>query len=298
MTDRFTIKFWGVRGSIPVPGPDTVRYGGNTTCVEVRCGDTIIIIDAGSGIRNLGKALLQCEAPLSVNVLMTHVHWDHIQGFPFFSPAFVPSTDITVWSEAEPKRPVFDVLNQQMSGPMFPVNLTDMQGTLDFRTFRLGEEWAIGDVRIRTSPLNHPGGATAYRIDYAGHSYVHASDHEHTCLPYNPLIELCRAADCLVYDAAYTEDEYRGVGSAESLEGWGHSTWQEGVLVAQAAKVRSLLLFQHHYDRTDDELDILGQQAAQAWPGALFSREGMEVDLLAGTITHPLLPKVVRIEAP
>ena len=289
-SDRFRVKFWGVRGSTPVPGPTTVRYGGNTTCVEVRCGDTLLIIDAGSGIRELGKALIDSEHPVDCHLLMSHVHWDHIQGFPFFSPAFLPTTSLTIWSQAECGRPVRDVLNRQMSEPMFPIGMDKMVCSMQFHEFHLGEELKIGDVTVRTAPLNHPGGATAYRIDYGGKSYVHASDHEHTEELYQPLLDLSDGADCLVYDAAYTHDEYLGVGRPWGLSGWGHSTWQEGVKIARAARVPSLVLFQHQYDRTDTELDVLARVAKQEYAGALMSREGMELDLFSGMVSHPDLP--------
>jgi phosphoribosyl 1,2-cyclic phosphodiesterase len=240
----------------------------------------VIIIDAGSGIRELGRHLNAKVGPVSCHLLLSHVHWDHIQGFPFFAPAFEPSTNLTVWSENNPERPAKQTLALQMSPPMFPISLTDMVATLDFRTFELGEEFSLGGARISTAPLNHPGGATAFRIDYAGHSYVHASDHEHTGDLYEPLVALANGADCLVYDAAYTDAEYTGRGVSEPRKGWGHSTWKEAIRTASAAEVEQLVLFQHQYDRTDDELDQIGRWAQKVRSNTLVAHEGMVLDLL------------------
>ena len=280
-SDRFTVRFWGVRGSIPVPGPETERYGGNTTCVQVRCGNTMFVIDAGSGIRELGRHLAKQSEAVRCHILMTHLHWDHIQGFPYFRPAFDPSSHLTVWSENDPARPVRNTLSLQMSPPMFPIRLEDMEATLDFRTFELTDTIELGGARITMAPLNHPGGATAYRIDYAGHSYVHASDHEHTAELYKPLVDLASGADYLVYDAAYTDNEYTGRGVVEPKKGYGHSTWKEAIRTATAADVAELILFQHQYDRTDEQLDQIGRWAKQVRSNTVVAFEGMELDLLA-----------------
>ena len=277
--ERFSVRFWGVRGSIPVPGKETARYGGNTSCVEVRCGESLFIIDAGTGIRELGRQLASSGTQLRCNLLFSHVHWDHIQGFPFFEPAFDTSTELTIWSENNPTRPVRETLALQMSPPMFPVSLDDMVASIQFRSFDLGDALEIDGVRVSTAPLNHPGGATAYRLDYGGRSFVHASDHEHTDTLYEPLVSLAQGADCLVYDAAYTDDEYTGRRSGESRQGWGHSTWKEALRLADAANVSQVVLFQHQYDRTDDELDEIAAWAQEIRPNTIVAREGLVLEL-------------------
>ncbi len=284
--DRFLVRYWGVRGSIATPGPETARYGGNTSCVEVQCGDQVLILDGGTGIRLLGNDLLKrAKARADVvraTILFTHLHWDHIQGFPFFAPAFVRGTELDFWSEHRIEVTLFDVLRGHMAQPTFPVNMDDMAATMRFHVVERDGSFDLGPVHVRTAPLNHPGGATAYRIEYAGKSFVHATDHEHPAdgSIWEPLRKLADGANVLDYDATYTNGEYHG-DRGMSHVGWGHSTWQEAVRMAQAAKVRRLVIFHHDPDHSDEQLDRIAVEAKEGHGDTVVAYEGLELDLLA-----------------
>ena len=278
----FTVRFWGVRGSIPTPGPSTVRYGGNTTCLEIRCGGELIIIDAGSGLRELGLVLAAGPQPVRATFLFTHHHWDHIQGFPFFGPAFVPQNRFDLWSEQRIRASLVDALRGQMAQPTFPIGLGDMGADMAYHEVHPGGAFQIGPVQVRTAPLNHPGGCTAYRLEYGGCSYVHACDHEHTEDLHAPLLDLARGADWLLFDSTYTDAEYRGDVGGVSHVGWGHSTWQEAVRMAEGASVQNLILFHHDPSHTDDLLDAIGEEARRRFPRTVVAHEGLVLDLLGG----------------
>lgn len=270
-----TIRFFGVRGSIASPGPGTVRTGGNTPCVEVRYGDTRLILDAGTGIRPLGEEMLR-EGDEEATLLLSHLHWDHIQGLPFFLPAWIPGHRVTLLGT----HGLRDALDAQMRAPHFPVRLSDMKAELSFVEVASGGDVRVGDVTIRAVTLNHPGGVYGYRIEAGGRSVVYATDTEHYSCPDPHLVALAKDADVLIYDAMYTEDEYAGrVGPTKV--GWGHSTWEAGVAVAEAAGVSRLALFHHDPQRTDDGVDAIERAAAARFEGAFAAREGAEIVLEA-----------------
>ncbi len=247
------VRFWGVRGSIATPGPTTVRYGGNTPCVEVRAGGRLIILDGGTGLRCLGQSLLRAGKKVDADVFFSHMHWDHIQGFPFFTPAFIPGNSFRVYGERKGNQSIREVLGGQMTDPNFPVPLSVMMSNLTFHEVAPGDVIELGDVRVRTAPMRHPGGCLGIRIEHRGRSFVYATDTEHDPVAGtldDNLVELSRGADVLCYDAMYTEDEYRA-----GKVGWGHSTYAEGVRVARAAGVRQLYFFHHEPNHTDAFLD-------------------------------------------
>jgi len=280
--EQLSVKFWGVRGSIASPGRDMAGVGGNTSCVEVRFGEQVLILDAGTGIRALGDQLVR-ERASHATLLLSHLHWDHIQGLPFFVPAWLPSARLDVIgapSTASPGLGLKESLSLQMQPPHFPVRLSDMGALLSFRQVDSGQEITLGDVKVTARRLNHPGGVMAYRIDAGGRSVVYATDTEHYSCPDPYLVKLARGADVLVYDSMYTEAEYRGeVGP--SKVGWGHSTWEAGVAVADAARVGQLVLFHHDPQRTDREVAALEAQADIVRPGTIAAREGAEIVLAA-----------------
>ncbi|HET6613535.1 MAG TPA: MBL fold metallo-hydrolase, partial [Kofleriaceae bacterium] len=173
-----TIRFWGVRGSIASPGKATASVGGNTSCVEVCCGPTRLVLDAGTGIRRLGEALI-ADGPTTMTLLLSHLHWDHIQGLPFFVPAYLPGSEITVVGAKTAEMTLEEALAHQMRAPVFPVRLADLAASLRYRHVRSGESFSFGEVTVRAAKLNHPGGVLAYRIDHAGKSVVYATDTEH-----------------------------------------------------------------------------------------------------------------------
>lgn len=267
------IRFWGVRGSIASPGPETAGVGGNTSTVEVRCGERTIVLDAGTGLRALGDRLM-AEGRRDVTMLLSHTHWDHIQGLPFFVPLYVPGSRLQLWGPRFGERALHDVLSRQMEGPVFPVRLDETGAGLELHELRGGESFTLGDVTVKTAKLHHPGGVLAYRIEHGGRAIVYATDTEHWACTDPHLVELARGADALVYDAQYTEAEYRGA-AGPSRVGWGHSTWEQGVKVAEAARARRLVLFHHDPRRDDGAVAELERLAAERLPGTVAAREGM-----------------------
>jgi phosphoribosyl 1,2-cyclic phosphodiesterase len=267
----FTIRFWGVRGSLPCPGPATKRYGGNTPCVEVRCGNRLIILDGGTGLRELGDALVAEGGPIDADLLLTHCHYDHVIGIPFFAPFFQPQNRFRMWAgNLLPDFRLKAVMENMMSEPLFPIGIDMFKADIAYRDFRAGENIAPSDgVTIRTVALNHPGGATGYRIDYKGRSVAYLTDNEgrrEDCD--EALIAVAKDADLVIYDTAYTEDEI------EAKKGWGHSTWQDGVRLANAAGAKTFCLFHHAPEHDDAAMDALLAEARAARPGTIAAIEG------------------------
>lgn len=268
------LRFWGVRGSIACPSPQHVRYGGNTSSIEVQAGPHSILLDAGTGIRGLGHSML--ERGLSrATLLLTHSHWDHINGFPFFAPGFREGHEFRVMAGHLAEGSIRDVLAGQMMQPTFPVPLEAMRATLDFEDFRAGDSFQLyPGVFVRTAPLNHPNGATGYRIEYQGKSICYVTDTEH--VPGKPdqnVLGLIEGADLVVYDSTYTDEEF------QSKVGWGHSSWQEAVRLCRAANVKNLSLFHHDPEHTDDVMDAIGEEARASWERVSVAQEGASVEL-------------------
>jgi len=270
--DRLTVRFWGVRGSLPAPGPDTIRYGGETTCLEVLLGGRRLIVDCGSGARRLGKRLA-AEGPTSVDLLFTHSHMDHICGLPFFMPAYDPSFDVRLWAGHVPSPAVHrEVIERLMSPPIFPVPTTALRAC-GFRAFKAGDtiEPQPG-LEVGTCRLNHPGGATGYRFHHGGRSICIITDHEHGNPEIDEAVErFVLGADVMVYDAMYTDAEY------PSRIGWGHSTWQKALDLAERADVKVPVIMHHDPSRTDDALDAIGEEMRARCPAAIVAREGGEL---------------------
>lgn len=295
------VKFWGVRGSIPTPGPSTLRYGGNTTCVELRVDGEIIILDSGTGIRALGAALEEefGDNPVNVTLLITHLHWDHIQGFPFFTPSYRPKNRIHIKGYDGTGASLHETLAGQMSAPFFPVEMQALP-CIEIETL-MNSEFQIGKVKVRSLLMNHPGICVGYRIESSSGSIAFLPDAE----PYEgrkihstsqrdlsadelqkesqarraELIEFLRGVDLLILDAQYTDEEY------ETHIGWGHSSFSATVRVALDAGVRKLILFHHDPTHDDVEMDEMAKKAQElaAKGGAPLSvqaaREGSEFDL-------------------
>ncbi len=269
---ELTVRFWGVRGSIACPGAETLRYGGNTSCVEVRCGEKILIFDGGTGLRRLGNALSMEDGPREIALFYSHTHLDHIIGLPFFAPCYDPRYRIRIWSgHLEPPFGIKAVLKKMMAAPFFPIPLGIFAARLEFVDFAAGDEIAPHPgVRLSTAPLNHPNGATGYRLDYGGKSVAYLTDTEHRPEGHDPQVaRLAAGADLMIYDAAYTDAEY------PAHKDWGHSTWQEGVRLAEASGARRLVLFHHDPGHDDAFLDEVAAAAAARRPGTLVAREGM-----------------------
>ena len=287
MSHQLSVHFHGVRGSIAAPGITTARVGGNTSCVEVIAGDTRIVLDAGTGLRALGDRLIT-TGPTATTILLSHLHWDHIQGLPFFTPIYVPGNWVEVVTGGNGVMPLEAALRRQMSAPFFPVELDDVRGQLRWREPRIGEAFHVGDVRVTMAKLNHPDPVYGYRLDYAGASIVYATDTEHfACVDPN-LVRLAAGADVLIYDAQYTPEEYPG------KVGWGHSTWEAAAALAATAGVRQLVLYHHDPRRSDEQVAAIEARAAAVRPGTIAAREGqvLHVETRATRRTEASMPAV------
>ncbi len=272
----FTIRFWGVRGSLPCPGPATARYGGNTPCVEVRCGNRLLILDGGTGLRVLGETLIADGRTIDADVLLTHCHYDHVIGIPFFAPFYQPQHRYRMWAgNLLPDFRLKDVIQTMMSEPLFPIGIETFKAEIDYRDFRAGETIIQdGDLTVRTIMLDHPGGATGYRIDYRGRSVAYLTDNEGRRENQDKaLVAFAKDADLVIYDTTYTEAEI------DEKKGWGHSTWQDGIRLADAADAKTFCLFHHAPEHNDAQMDALLAEARAARPGTIAAIEGQIIRL-------------------
>ena len=269
----FSVRFWGVRGSIACSGPRTARYGGNTSSLEVRCGDELLLFDAGTGMRYLGKTLEGTR--LDADLYFTHTHFDHVCGLPFFRPFFDPQNRFRLWAgHLRGAMTLKRVLGEFMISPLFPVPPEVFRSTVEYRDFNAGDTLAsVTGVRVRTAPLNHPDGATGYRVEYNGRSICYVSDTEHVpgSLDRN-ILGLIAGAELVIYDCMYTDDEYR------HYVGWGHSTWQEGIRLCKEAGAQRMVVFHHDPDHDDDMLDGIAREVEKALPGSLVAHEGLVLE--------------------
>jgi phosphoribosyl 1,2-cyclic phosphodiesterase len=259
------LKIWGARGSIPAPGPETMRYGGNTSCVEVTLSDgSTLILDAGTGIRNLGLALPRVERP--IHILLTHLHLDHIQGLMFFAPAFRPESELIIWGPASPEASLRDRIARYISAPLAPVEVRELPSLVSFREAE-PLEWNIGSAHIRAQSVSHRGPTLGYRIEDAGTSLCYIPDHEPGLGA--PLAEsdddwisgfdLARGASMLIHDSQYTDAEY------PAHLGWGHSPVSDALAFGHRVGAERLLLFHHDPLHSDDFLDGLCGNVVSQW---------------------------------
>jgi phosphoribosyl 1,2-cyclic phosphodiesterase len=272
----FTVRFWGVRGSIPVPGDRTLCYGGNTPCVEVRCGERLIILDGGTGLRALGATMLATGKPMDADILLSHCHLDHIGGLLLFLPLLAEGDRIRIWAgNLLPASSLQETLCKLMNPPLFPVSFDQIEASVECRDFRAGAPIRLDqDLRVRTAPLCHPGGATGYRLEFDGKSLTYMSDHElGSKAADEQVLALASTTDLLIADSTYTEAEIA------SRRGWGHSTWQESVRLADRAGAKSLCLFHHEPSHDDEFLHALAAKAQAARPGTFLAREGLTLEL-------------------
>jgi phosphoribosyl 1,2-cyclic phosphodiesterase len=269
----FTMRFWGVRGTVPCPQQDRLRYGGNTSCIEVRCGDYRLIFDAGTGLRALGNELLSNGDSRLSHLFFTHTHLDHIAGLPFFRPAYDGKNHFEFWAGhlGAHGLTLQCVLKQLMQPPLFPVPLDILHACVSFHDFPPGDVLEpFPGVRLRTMSLNHPGGATGYRIEFNNQAMCIITDVEHFGdARDNAIVEFIKGAAIVVYDCTYTEEEY------PRFVGWGHSTWQQGVRLCDAAGAGRLVAFHHDPDHDDGFLDEVAAAMDHARPGSVMAAEGL-----------------------
>ena len=269
----FSVKFWGVRGSIACSGPRTARYGGNTSSIEVRCGERVLLFDAGTGFRYLGHALAS-SGPLDADLFLTHTHFDHVAGLPFFKPFFQPENRFRLWAGHLGERMTLRrVLGEFMMSPLSRWCRRVFRARMEYREFRAGETLKPApDVAVRTTALNHPDGAPAIAsITPAARC---ATPHR-ACsrAPDRNILELIAGADLVIYDSMYTDAEY------ETYTGWGHSTWQEGVRLCREAGAKRLCVFHHDPEHDDDMLDGIALEVERQMPGSVVAKDGLVLNL-------------------
>lgn len=272
MADKsMKIRIWGARGSIPCPGSSTVRYGGNTACVEVQVGSRRLIFDGGSGIRELGVEMA-AEATCDVDLYLSHFHLDHVCGLPFFVPAYQPGRKVRMnAARLEMDMSLDRILYRMMSPPLFPVPIDQFKADVSYNQFNCGDVLnPHEEIRVSTFAMDHPGGSCGYRLEAFGKVFAYATDTQHVVGKTNEnVLALIDRADVAIYDAAYTEEEF------DRYVGFGHSTWKEACRLADIAKVDRLLLFHHDPSHNDVFMDKIGLAAKELRSGTIVAREGM-----------------------
>jgi phosphoribosyl 1,2-cyclic phosphodiesterase len=271
------VKFWGVRGSTPTPQLENMRYGGNTSCVEVRIGDRILIFDCGTGFRVLGHAL-ECEfseRAFAAHVFVSHFHWDHIQGMPFFRPLYDNPNSRFYFHSSGRTRRLEQVMAEQMASPYFPVNLDHMKARRRFYDIENGHLDMEDGIRIKTAYLNHPQGCLGFRVETKDGVLVYATDNEPGDADFDKAVrKLAEGADLLIYDAQYLPEEY-----AARRRGWGHSHWREAVNLVMESGSKELILYHHDPQHTDEVVDQVVREARNYYPRVRGAAEGMEIFL-------------------
>ena len=269
------VKFWGVRGSTPTPQAGNLRYGGNTSCVEVRFGDNLYIFDCGTGFRTLGQQL-ESEAggkPISAHIFVSHFHWDHIQGIPFFRPLYENSQNQFVFHSSKRTRSLERVMEEQMSSPYFPVDTSEMKAGRNFYDIEEGRTQLDDHARMQTLWLNHPQGCMGFRLETREGVLVYATDNEPGDEVFDKNVrKLAEGADVLIYDAQYLPEEYEA-----RKRGWGHSHWREAIKVVMESGAKELVLFHHDPDHDDRLIDKVVEDARNYYPRVRAAAEGMEI---------------------
>lgn len=286
------IAFWGVRGSTPTPARHTWRYGGNTPCLELRVSDKLIVLDAGTGIREFGNRLLAEAAgqPLDLALFFSHYHWDHIQGLPFFAPIYSPANTLHLYGPrfaSIPGSSLTAALEALFCAPFFPVVLTDLPSHHPVEEFDPGASLELGPVHVRTTRLHHPQGSVAYRFEHEGASFVYATDHEPGVVEDFDLAlrDLARGADLLIADAQYHPEQL-----TTTRRGWGHGSWESAARTAAESEVRNLILFHHEPTHLDETLDELVLRARQIFPNTWGANENLIIDLRRREMTLSTRP--------
>lgn len=269
------IRCWGARGSISVSGRQYLKYGGDTTCIEVESGKgDLIIIDAGTGIRCLGNRLVKERSRKDINLLLTHAHWDHLSGFPFFKPIYRKDSVIRIHGPQTTQDSLKRIISKTMTSPYFPIELEDINANITFLGMG-NRDYAIGPVHIRTVPISHPNQGAGYRLTEGGKSFVFITDneltyHHPTGVAYEDYVEFARGADVMFHDSEYCAHEYK------QTKGWGHSVFLDSLRLGMDAGVKTLGLFHHNQDRTDKEIDSIVKECR-----AIIKKKGSKMKCLA-----------------
>lgn len=268
------IRFWGVRGSIPRPGNSFAKFGGNTSCVELSVNDKTIIFDMGSGLVNLGNNLLKKNIR-DFDILLSHFHYDHTCGLPFFAPAYAKDFQFTIRSGIEKNRgKTLEVLKKQISSPSLPITTDQFLATIDFCDFQIGKDFYIDKIKIRTISLNHPDGAVGYRVEYDKKAVCYITDHEHDLKNKNKnLLDFLKNADALIYDSTYDDENFN------NFIGWGHSTWQEATRLARSCNIKKLFIFHHNPDNDDKIMTSIETACKKMNSSYIVAKEGMFVNI-------------------
>jgi len=273
--DLFEVRFWGTRGTLPVFGDDFAKTGGHTNCIELTCGKETIILDAGTGLRKLGRKLGQ-ENKKQTSILLTHAHYDHVEGIPFFEQFFNPEAEIDIYSgPLDGTTGVKSIIKNFMSRPFFPVGPDIFPAKINYNDLVTEQSFMIGDeVRVKTTALNHPGGAIGYRVEYRGKSFACITDTEHVLGTHDEtILKLIDGVDLFVYDCSHTDEEFG------SFVGYGHSTIEEGARLGKLANAGAMHAFHHIPQRTDAELAVSEKQIKEINPQNSIAREGEAVKL-------------------
>jgi len=273
---EFSVTFWGVRGTLAAPGREFLRTGGNTICAEVRCGDRVVVLDAGTGIRELGSRLIEQSRVRQLDILYTHAHYDHVEGTPFFAPFFSGEFDITIWmGYVDGIATTEEAVKGLMRRPYFPVGPEVFSAKVRYREIERDQTLDLGDgIVVKTAPLNHPGGATGYRVEYRGRSFAFITDTEHVPGKVDRnVVKLIAGVDLFAYDASFTDAEL------PDFAGYGHSTWEEGLRLRARAKAGAFYAMHHMPFRTDQEVDAIEKSIRAIHDKSGMAREGMTVKL-------------------
>lgn len=267
----FYVRFWGVRGSVPCGGPDVQKYGGNTACLEIGCGDKVLVFDGGTGIRYLGNHLAK-QGPLDLDIFLTHTHLDHVCGLPFFKPFYEKGNNFRLHSgNCSFGCTTHDALKNLMVAPLLPMDVEVFNAETEFCDFQTGDTIDLdGGISLKTRPLNHPNGCTGYRVEFEGRSICYITDvgHEDGKLDEN-VLALIKDCDIFIYDATYTDEELL------TQPDFGHSTWQQGVRLAEAGGAKTYVAFHHDPDHDDDFMDGVAKDLEAARSGSHVAREGL-----------------------
>ena len=270
------VKFWGVRGALSTPESNKLKVGGNTSCIEINLGDKQIILDAGTGIRPLGKVIAKniiAGKGKNIYIFLSHTHWDHIQGFPVFAPAFFSDAVINIFGPAKANRKLDSIFTGQLAYDYWPVKFNHLPARIRFYELNEGLHTLMDGITVTVRRHIHPGVAFGYRFDYKGHSVVYSTDTEHFQNSLDKrVIELSENADLLIHDAQYNDDEI------QSRLGWGHSTWKQAIQVAVDAKVKKLALFHHDPERPDETAFKIEKEARIIFPETQLAIEGNEIE--------------------